>query len=266
MITLQNLSVYYDQNPQKKVLQDISLSINKGDIVSVLGPNGSGKSTLLSLIAGITVPGLITIKDSNIILDGKDTGSYKRKNLSKKVSLLAQHEQYSWPFSVFEAVLMGRYAHSSWIEPYSKEDLESAEYQLEELGITHLKNRSIFEISGGEYQRVMIARALAQSTEILLLDEPFTHLDITSQHSLLALIQKIAKQKNSTVLMSLHDINAAPLFSDKTILLREGNLVCFDETSVIFSGNYLSKAYNTEFGFFKHPYYNVMQSYITSAV
>jgi iron complex transport system ATP-binding protein len=161
---------------------------------------------------------------------------------------------------------MGRYAHSSWIEPYSKEDIESTEYQLEELGITHLKNRSIFEISGGEYQRVMIARSLAQSTEILLLDEPFTHLDITSQHSLLALIQKIAKQKNSTVLMSLHDINAAPLFSDKTILLREGNLVCFDKTSVIFSENYLSKAYNTEFGFFKHPYYNVMQSYITSAV
>ena len=266
MIKLQNLSAYYEQNPQKKVLQDVSLFIEKGDIVSVLGPNGCGKSTLLSLIAGITVPGLITMKSSSIILDGKNADSYKRKNLSQKVSLLAQHEQYSWPFSVFDAVLMGRYAHSSWIEPYSKEDIDSAEYQLEELNITHLRNRSIFELSGGEYQRVMIARALAQSTEILLLDEPFTHLDINSQHSLLTLIKKIAQQKNSTVLMSLHDINAAPLFSNKTILLREGNLVCCGNTSLIFSGDYLSKAYDTEFGFFKHPYYNVMQSYITSAV
>lgn len=266
MIELQRLSAYYEQNPQKMILQDLSLSIQRGDIISLLGPNGCGKSSLLSLIAGISVPGLMKENNSAVLIDGKAAAAYTRKALSKKVTLLAQNEYYNWNFSVIDVVLMGRYAHSSWIEPYSKEDYDYAEYQLKELDIVHLKNRSIFELSGGEYQRVIIARSLAQGSEILLLDEPFTHLDISSQHSLLSLIKKIAQQHNSTVIMSLHDINTAPLFSNKTILLREGKLISYDETSEVFKGSYLSKAYDSDFGFFTHPYYKVVQAYLTSIV
>ncbi len=266
MIELQNLSAWYEINPQKKVLNDISLSIHKGDIVSLLGPNGSGKSTLLSIIAGISVSGLKISKNSSVVIEGCTIESYKRKELSQKVSLLTQNEHYSWSFSVFDAVLMGRYAHSSWIEPYSQTDIDYAESRIEELDLIHLKDRSIFELSGGEYQRVMIARALTQNTPILLLDEPFTHLDIQNQHTLLSVIKKIAKQNNTTVIMSLHDINSAPLFSDKTILLREGKLIYYDNTNKLFCSDYLSKAYDSSFGFFMHPYYKVMQSYIVSAV
>ncbi len=262
MIEIKNLTTYYEPFPQKKVLNEINLSIQKGDIISLLGANGSGKSTLLSILAGIIIPGLVIENTAQIQIDTKAISEYKRNELSRKTAYLSQQEHYSWSFSVFDAVLMGRYAHSSWIKPYSEQDIAYAEDQLKKLDLVHLRNRSLFEISGGEYQRVMIARALAQNTDILLLDEPFTHLDITSQHSLLSLIKKIAKENNSTVIMSLHDINAAPLFSNKSILLREGTVVCYDQTEQLFTGNYLSRAYDTEFGFFMHPYYKVVQSYI----
>jgi len=261
VIQAADVCAYYEQNPAKPVLSNVSFSVSKGEIVSLLGPNGSGKSTLLCLLAGIAVKDLK--KTGGVLrIDGKPVETYSRKNLSRKVSLLAQQEMYSWNYTVFDAVLMGRYAYSSSLESYSKEDYECTEQMLFELNILHLKDRSIFEISGGEYQRVMIARSLAQKTDILLLDEPFSHLDITSQHSLLSLIKKIAGQKNTTVIMSLHDINTAPLFSDSIILLKEGTIICKGETERVFTEEYLHKSYDAEFGFFIHPYYNVMQTYI----
>ena len=201
------------------ILKDVSFSVSKGEFLTLLGPNGTGKTTLLRILAGILVP-----YEGSIKLDGVDIRNYKRRDLAKKIAMVSQNFSIEFPFSVREVVLMGRYPHKSGFKMTDKEDMRICEESLELTDTAHLKERIIYELSAGELQRVLIARALCQTPSIILLDEPTTHLDINHQIELNALIKRLNEDNNLTVFYISHDLNAAGIYSDRVLLLKDKSI------------------------------------------
>lgn len=200
-------------------LKNISLRIKEGEFIGVLGPNGSGKSTLMKLIIGVLSPqsGHITLNDKNL----KD---YTPRELAKIIAYSPQRPVSPFPFSVYEIVLMGRYPYMSYIGYESYEDKKKVLEILDLMEISHLKNKSINEISGGEAQRAFIARALAQEPQALILDESNSHLDIKHQLQIFDLIEKLNKEKKLTILAVLHDLNLAGHYAKRVIFLKDGTI------------------------------------------
>jgi iron complex transport system ATP-binding protein len=222
-----------------KVLKDINFKIKDGEFVSIIGPNGSGKSTLLKLINNIYRP-----KSGNILIYGKNINKYKAKDLAKKVALVPQNININYEFSVEDIVLMGRYPY---IGRFGKEGDEDYEIINESLKLTNtysLKKRNINEISGGERQRVIIAKALAQKPSLILLDEPTSHLDINYQIEILTLLRKLNKNKGSTIILVIHDINLASRYSDNLILLNKGKVLGIGKPNEVINKYNIEKAYN----------------------
>ena len=217
MLDVKELSAGYDG---KIVIQGITLSLNKREVVSILGPNGAGKTTLLRCIEGVLPPssGVVLVKDMPItLLNDKERG--------RIIASVPQTHKPTFPFKVLEVVLMGRNPYISGYKTPSKHDYEVAEAVLKEVGIYELKDRNYDELSGGELQLTLIARALAQEPEIILFDEPTAHLDFKNQIIVLSIIRKIVKQKNIAVLMVVHDPNLAMLYSDRVFLMDKGSVI-----------------------------------------
>jgi iron complex transport system ATP-binding protein len=202
---------------QHLALEDISVTVEKGSIVSLVGPNGSGKTTLIKCMNRILKPHSGTIRISD-----RDIHEMKLVELAKTFGYVPQVQVTFFPFTVFDAVLLGR-------RPYIKfgvraSDKEIVSKILEQVGIEHLAFRHFNELSGGERQKVVIARALAQEPEILLLDEPTSSLDIKHQLEILDIIKDISALKEVTVIISIHDLNLASRYSDKIVLMKEGKI------------------------------------------
>lgn len=217
MVSVDSLHFKYNNN---LVLKDMTFNVNKGDFLCILGPNGSGKSTLLKTITSILNP-----CRGKVQIFGKDINRYKSKELSKKMAFVPQNINIEYDFKVHDIILMGR---SPFINKFSKEsktDFEIVDYAMEITDTVYLKDRFINEISGGERQRVIIARALAQETELIVLDEPTSSLDINHQIEILDLLYRLNKEKNKTIIMVMHDINLAARFSNKILLINDGSIV-----------------------------------------
>lgn len=250
-----NFSAAYDRH---QVLDDVSCTFNAGEFVCLLGPNGSGKSTFLTQLAGLEVPSLKALSGS-CSLNGKNIKEYSVRERASRISFLPQNETYSWNYSVLEAVRMGCYARSTGLVSYSAEEDAAARKALLQAEIAHLENRFIFELSGGEMQSVLIARTLAQNTDILILDEPFTFLDAGKADRLMKLLRDICKKENKCLIMSLHDINNAPLYADRIMLFSEGRLIADGKCSETFTAENIEKAYKTPFVQYTHPVKGVPQ-------
>lgn len=228
---------YYDSEIFKK----FSFEIESGEILTILGPNGSGKTTLLKLIQKILLP-----KGGNIIISGKDLTEYSYKELSKEVSYVPQIHKPNFPFSVFDFVLMGR---NPYIENYSipkDEDKKIVEKSLMDLGIIHLKDRPYTDLSGGELRLVLIARAIAQETEVLLLDEPTAFLDFRNRLFVLEKIKDLKEKRNLTVIITMHDPNEAINFSDKILLINKNNIVSFGDPDLVLNKENIKKVYSID--------------------
>lgn len=249
------LSAAYDSH---EVLHGIDASFRKGEFVCLLGPNGSGKSTFLTQLSGLEIPSLKTTGGS-CLLEGKPVHLYSTKERARLISFLPQNESYSWNYPVKEAVRMGCYARSSGITGYSAADDEAAHKALEMAEAAHLEDRFIFELSGGEMQSVLIARTLAQNTDILILDEPFTFLDAGKSHRLMKLLKNICRKEDKCLIMSLHDINSAPLYADRIMLFSEGCVIADGKADAVFTAQTIEKAYKTPFQEYRHPVYGVPQ-------
>lgn len=202
------------------IINGIEFQANTREITTILGPNGSGKTTVFKCIAGLWKP-----QRGEILFGNKNISNLPYEKRAKMLAIVPQEHEPPFPYSVLDAVLMGRVSHVGVFSSPSKHDYFKAEEAIETVGVTHLKERAYTKISGGERQLVLIARALAQESSILLLDEPTSHLDFRNKVLVLKKVREIAKEKGLTVLMTLHDPNLAMLFSDKVVMINEGHIV-----------------------------------------
>lgn len=202
------------------ILKEIDFDAYAGKMTTVLGPNGSGKTTLFKCIAGLWKP-----QKGAILFDGKDISGLSHKERAKIFAVVPQEHDPPFPYSVLDAVLMGRVSHVSMFSSPSKHDYLKAQEAIDTVGINHLKERPYTKISGGEKQLVLIARALAQESPVLLLDEPTSHLDFRHQVAVLKKVKEITRKKGLITLMTLHDPNLAMIFSDKVVMINDGHVV-----------------------------------------
>lgn len=214
-LSVENLSFRY---PDVPVLRNISFQLPSGDFLSLLGPNGSGKSTLLRLLDRILIP-----QRGTITLDGHPLYEFSRRDLAKRIAYVPQDTLWVFPYTVLEVVLMGRSPHIGRSGFENKQDLRIAHEIMRLTDIAHLADKLITGISGGERQRVLIARALSQQPQILLLDEPNAHLDISHQIEIFRILREQNEQRNLTIVSVSHDLNLAAAFSRRTLLLANSS-------------------------------------------
>lgn len=218
MINLQNISFSYEEGPP--ILKHLSLKITKGEFVGILGPNGSGKTTLLKIISGTLKP-----QKGEVLLEGRALDTIRHRDRAKFIAVVPQETSIPFSFSALEVVLMGRAPYLPSFGFETKEDISVAKYAMDATDVSKLADRSIQELSGGEKQRVIVARALAQEPQLLLLDEPTTFLDIRHQMDLYRLVKKRNAEDGLTVITVLHDINLASTFCDRIVFLKAGRIV-----------------------------------------
>jgi iron complex transport system ATP-binding protein len=259
MIRVESLSFQYEE---VSALKKLSFVVEPHDFIGIIGPNGAGKSTLLKCLSGF----LRNIQ-GNISLEDKPLCKYKRRELAKKIAVVAQQNYYEFDFSVEQIVQMGRYPYVGFWQNLTKLDIEATRRVLSELEIERLANRRISEISGGEQQLVMLARALNQDTDILLLDEPGSHLDIHHQIGIFSLLKRLNKEKGKTLIVVSHNINLAAEFCDKILLMADGKTVRFDKTSSVIEENTLSDVYKVPIKVIENPFTNkpnIVYNYISN--
>ncbi len=232
VIKLEEVSFSYNGVP---ALRDISFSFNKGDFIGVVGPNGSGKSTLLKIIDGILIP-----EKGNVLFKGKPVKSYTRKNLAQEIALVPQNFNLDFSFTVGEVVKMGRYSRRG-----GRDLIFNLSNLLDKLEISHLEKRLFPQLSGGEKQMVVLAQALAQQPELLLLDEPASHLDISHQLKLFQLLKQV-NQEGVTIFCVIHDLNLALLYFGKLLLLSEGRLVSFGQAEDVLNSKKVEVIYGVK--------------------
>ena len=209
-----NKIVYSIDNTE--ILSGISLHIPKGELVGILGPNGSGKSTLLKCIYRVLKP-----SGGAVFLEGRELSQIPPRESAQKLAVVAQHHFSNFDFTVEEVVLMGRSPYKKALEKDTERDSAIVRESLEKVGMENFSKRNFLTLSGGEQQRVILARALAQQTPCLILDEPTNHLDIKYQLQLMDLIRTL----DQTVFMALHDLNIAAMYCDKLYVVKKGQLV-----------------------------------------
>jgi ABC-type cobalamin/Fe3+-siderophores transport system ATPase subunit len=217
ILQLKDISFGYSSEP---VLKYLSLNIEPGEFIGVLGPNGSGKSTLLKLMGGI-----LQGDSGQVLFKGKELQGYKKKILAQSIAWVPQEHPMAFPFQVSEIVLMGRHPYLSPLAFESQKDFEIAGRAMETTETTHLSSRSFNEISGGEKQRVMLASAITQEPEVLLLDEPTTALDIKYQLEILNILQRQNRDNNMTLVLAMHDLQLASKYCHRLILINKGQIV-----------------------------------------
>lgn len=246
MVSVENLRFSYGRD---EVLRRISFEVERGKFVSVIGPNGSGKTTLLKNLSKLLNPaeGHIEIKNESI-------KRYKSRQLAKTMAVVHQGTSNAFDFNVGEVVLMGRYPHLEKLKSETREDMTIAEQAMQLTGIYHLREKTLQSISGGERQRVMIARALTQEPELLLLDEPISHLDIKYQLEILKLCKALNTSKGITVLTTLHDINLASRFSDMIIMMKSGKIHKMGRPEEVVTSENIRAVYDVDVVVVNKPY------------
>lgn len=226
-----------------QILNGVSINVGKGEFVGVLGPNGSGKSTLIRNICKLARP-----VSGSVSLCGKDLLAMKNKDMARLLSVVSQEHEGSFDFTVGEVVTMGRYAHKRMTETLGAEDRKACDDALELVGLSHLYDRSYLSLSGGEKQRVLMARAFAQDTPLMILDEPTNHLDIGSQIKTL----KLLKNSGKTILAALHDLSVAARFCDRIYIMQKGNIVADGDPDSVLSAELVKELYDIDVSLFRH--------------
>ena len=233
--------LYFGYNDEY-LLENINLEFKKGNMYALLGRNGSGKTTLIKLILGLlnSNRGLITI-------EGKNSKEIQSNELSKLIAYVPQNEEATYEIKVIELVVMGRNPYLNLFDMPCYKDYELARKALENLGIENLMQKNYCEISGGERQLVLIARALVQNTKFILMDEPVSNLDIRNQHDVLNKIKNIARDFNIGIVLSIHDPNLAMRYCNEAILIKNGKVIHSGKTQQILSQQSLLDVYDMKF-------------------
>jgi len=236
MLELKNISAGYNG---VKVIDNINICFEKGTITSVIGKNGCGKTTLLKTIGNLLKP-----LSGNIFLDGKSIFDMPNDHIAKRISFLPQSRRVP-NVSVYDLVMYGRFPYMQFFRIPKKIDKMIVEDAMERTGIIRYKDRNIQELSGGEQQKVYIAMIIAQNTDVILLDEPTTYLDINHQFEILEIIKGL-KEIGKTVIMVLHDLNSAFSYSDKICLMEKGEIVIYDTPQVVFESKEVNRVFKVD--------------------
>lgn len=238
MLEINKLYSGYDD---KDIVKDVSLIVNRGENLCVVGPNGCGKSTLLKSIANI-----INYR-GNIKIDKKEVSSLDRKELAKKIGLMSQISEVYFPYTVYETVALGRYCYSKGpFSILSSDDKKIVIDSIKKVNLYDIKDKMINELSGGQLQRVFLARVFAQDPEIILLDEPTNHLDLKHQIELLDNLTKWAKENNKIVIGVLHDLNLVQYFADNIILMNNGKVISYGNPKEVLDETKLKSIYGLD--------------------
>lgn len=219
------------------IVENIDLSVDRGELVGVIGPNGAGKTTLLRLIAGLLVPSEGTVR-----LDGRDLAAMDARSRARKLAFMSQDTAQTFPYTVMEILLTGRYPHLGRFEQESADDRERARRTLSYVGLAGLEDRGFGELSGGERQLVLFAKALVQDTETLVLDEPSSNLDIRHQDRIFSMAQELAGEKRA-VLTSVHNLGVAAQYCSRLILLEKGRVAADGRPEEVLRGEILDRVY-----------------------
>ncbi len=240
MVTL-NINGVECRYGSTKIISDVNLEVKPGDFVGILGPNGSGKTTLLKSISRVLKPHV-----GAILIDKDDIYSQKPVEVAKKMAVVPQDSSVGFNFSVMDVVLMGRNPHMGRFQMETPKDVEIAKSALKQVNAYHLVNRQINELSGGERQRVIIARALAQEPQILLLDEPISHLDIVNQLELMDLVKSLCDKKQLAVLAVIHDLNMAARYCTSVLMLKDGQVFSFGDVDQVLTSQNIRSVFDVD--------------------
>ncbi len=225
----------------REVLRDVALEVPRGERLGLLGPTGSGKSTLVRLLSRVLRP-----STGRITLAARELDSYSPRELARSIAVVPQETALDFPFSVLEVVLMGRAPHLGGFGFEGDHDVAAAERAMERTGVTELADRFFHELSGGEKQRVVIARALAQEPEVLLLDEPTTFLDIRHVVEIFELLCSLSVERRITLIVVLHDLNLAALYLDRLAFLKAGRVVACGNPDDVLNYKTIREVYDTD--------------------
>ena len=232
LITTFQLSIGYSSKKEVNcIAQNLNLELQTGKLIALIGANGIGKSTLLRTLTGIQKP-----LSGTVFLNGKEIEHYTPIELAQNLSLVLTEKLPPSNLTVFELVALGRQPYTNWIGTLSTDDLEKINQAIQLTQIEHLTDKKHYEISDGQLQKVMIARALAQETSIIILDEPTTHLDLFHKVSVFKLLKKLSQETNKCILFSTHDIDLAIQLSDEMIVMTEENIVQDQPCNLISKG------------------------------
>ena len=237
MIKLENISFSY--NKKKEFIQDLSLEFKSGEITTILGPNGSGKSTLLHMMSTYLKP-----KSGKIYLGDKDLGKLKQKEIAKYISCVYQENEAPDDITVRELVSFGRNIYSNVKKEDKEENKRMIDFALKATGIEEIQDKKVVNLSGGQKQRAFIAMSLAQNTEVLLLDEPTTYLDIYHQIEILEVVKSLNEKYNITIVMVLHDLNQAINYSHNIVIMKNGNLIKQGKATEVLNEQTIKDVYN----------------------
>jgi len=245
VIRVEDLSLGYED---RLVLAGLNFQVQPGEFVGLLGPNGCGKSTLLNALSGLLPP-----KQGRIIIRDRRLGVLSSRLRAQMLAVVPQSTEVRFPFACLEIVLMGRYPHRKRLGSLTDEDLLWALRSMRRTTTEHLQKRPITEVSGGECQRVVIARALAQDPQILLLDEATSSLDVRKKLEIFEILKLLNETKGLTVLCAMHDLNLAALYCRRLIFLKDGGIVQDGPTEEVFTPEVLAQVYQTPMEVIRHP-------------
>jgi iron complex transport system ATP-binding protein len=232
---------------EKAVLHDLSFHAAEGELIGLLGPNGSGKTTLLHCLSRV-----VPLNAGKVVVSGRDLAAYSARQLARIEASVPQRLEISFPFKCIEVVLMGRYPYQREFGTNSEDDLNKAVEAMRLTDTLDLAQRRINEVSGGEAQRVIIARALAQEAAIMLLDEATANLDVSHKIQMFDLFSEM-NQQGRTFICAMHDLNLAALYCQRLIFLKDGQISIVGPTLETFTGENLSNIYETEVKIIEHP-------------
>ncbi|MGG7144279.1 ABC transporter ATP-binding protein [Clostridium nigeriense] len=232
---------------KKEIVKGIDLAVTNNKFIGLIGPNGSGKSTLLKAIYGVIKPSF-----GEVFISDKDINTYNKKSLAKTLGVVSQFNNINFDFKVIDIVLMGRAPYKGLLEQDNKNDYDMALKALSQVGMIDFAQKSFSLLSGGEKQRVILARAITQSPKILILDEPTNHLDIKYQLEVMSIVKKL----NICVLAALHDLTLASQFCDELYVLKDGNIVCHGDPIKVITEEMIKEVYDVDSNVYINPITN----------
>ena len=247
LVEIDHLSVHYGDKP---ILHQVSLGVRRGEVLALIGPNGAGKTTLIRAASGA-----LPVSAGQVRVSGQDVSRLSPTQRARMLAVVPQARNLPDSFTVWQTVMMGRTPYLGWLGQPVAKDQQRVEWALQRTSCQDLSERPIGELSGGEQQRVLLARALAQDTPVLMLDEPTAHLDLRHQSTLLNLVRTLARQDGLAILMALHDLNLVALFADRVALLSEGRLHTQGSPAEVLTPAHLMTAYQVALHVVSHPEY-----------